>query len=86
MKKTCNKIKLTTDEKNVLDKLTHFNKMDCWFWIDDDTDTIRDLENGGEIMDTREAILTIAEGVVDIENILDQNEITTFNALVSKCK
>lgn len=79
-------IKLTTEEKNMLDKLTHGNKMDAWFWIDDETDTIKDLEDDEKVLDTCEAILTVADGTEDIEEFLNEDEIKLFNDLVSRCK
>ena len=79
-------IKLTVEEKNMLDKLTHKNKMDSWFWIDDETDTIKDLEDGEKVLDTCEAILDVADGTEDIEQFLEPEEIELFNNLVERCK
>lgn len=79
-------IKLTTEEKNMLDKLTHGNKMDCWFWIDDETDEIKDLEDGEKVLDTCEAILTVADGTDNVEEFLNEEEVKLFNDLVARCK
>ena len=79
-------IKLTTEEKNMLDKLTHGNKMDSWFWIDDETDTIKDLEDDNKVLDTCDAILTVADGTDGIEQFLDEDEVKLFNDLVARCK
>lgn len=79
-------IKLTTEEKNMLDKLTHKNKMDGWFWIDDENDCIRDLEDHNKKLNTCEAILLVNDGTVDIENFLNDEEIKLFKDLVSRCE
>lgn len=79
-------IKLTVEEKNMLDKLTSANKMDCWFWIDDQTDTIRDLENNNKKLDTAEAILDVADGTDNVEEFLEPEEVKLFNDLVARCK
>ncbi|MBQ0142025.1 MAG: hypothetical protein KBT06_04375 [Prevotellaceae bacterium] len=60
---------LTIEEANMLDVLTARSKMDCWFYIDDSDlhhMVIRDLENRSKIMDTREAILIVADGITSI--------------------
>lgn len=80
------KIMLTTEEKNVLDKLTHANKMDCWFWIDDTRDCIIDLENGNAVLDTCEAILEVDDGTPDASEFLDSKELSIYESLVEKCK
>lgn len=86
VKDTWEDIKLTTEEKNMLDKLTHKNKMDCWFWIDDENDCIRDLEDNNKKIDTYEAILLVDDGTLDIENFLNDDEIKLFKDLVSRCE
>ena len=80
------KIILTIEEKNVLDKLTHANKMDCWFWIDDTRDCIIDLENGNTVLDTCEAILEVDDGTPDTSEFLDSKELSIYENLVEKCK
>lgn len=79
-------IKLTNAEKNMLDKLTNGNKMDCWFWIDDRNGVIIDLENNNQVLDTRKAILDVAAGTVDIEMFLNEDEIALFDDLVKRCE
>lgn len=79
-------IKLTTEEKNMLDKLTHGNKMDSWFWIDDETDEIKDLEDGNKVLDTCDAILMIDDGTDNVEEFLNEEEVDLFTALVERCK
>ena len=82
----CKEFKLTIPEKNMLDKLTHGNKMDAWFWIDDDNDQIIDLDNDGKPMDTCDALLQLDDGVIDIELFLDEDEIKLYNDLIKRCK
>ena len=59
------KIELTTNESNVLLKITHRAKMD-WFDIDNQN-RCRDLENKGRIISTRTAVKTILEGLTDYD-------------------
>ena len=80
-----NEIKLTIEEKNMLDKLTHANKMDCWFWIDDERDCVVDLENDGLVMDTASAVIQIWEGTPDVATFLTKEETDLFNDLVDRC-
>ena len=82
----CTKIELTTDEKNMLDKLTRKNKMDAWFAFGDDDETIIDLEDNNKPMDTCEAILMIDDGTEDVESFLTSEEADLFNGLVARCK
>lgn len=82
----CKKIELTTDEKNMLDKLTRKNKMDAWFAFGDDDETIIDLEDNNKPMDTCEAILMIDDGTEDVESFLTPEEVDLFNGLVARCK
>ena len=79
-------IELTVEEKNMLDKLTHKNKMDSWFCIDDEKDCIVDLEDNNKVLDTCEAILMIDDGTDNIEEFLDEDEVKLFNDLVARCK
>ena len=79
-------IKLTTEEKNMLDKLTHKNKMDAWFAFGDDDETIVDLEDDSKPMDTCEAILLVADGTDNVEEFLDEEEVKLFKDLVSRCE
>ena len=80
------KLVLTTEEKNVLDKLTHANKMDCWFWIDDARDCIIDLENGNTVLDTCEAILEVDDGTPDASEFLDSREFGVYENLVKRAR
>ena len=80
------KITLSIEEKNMLDKLTRRNKMDCWFWIDDSIDRIRDLEDHNRILNTAEAIILVADGTDNIEEFLEPNEVTLFYNLLSRCE
>ena len=59
------KIELTTNECNVLLKVTHRAKMD-WFDIDHQN-RCRDLENNGRVISTRNAVKTIIEGLTDYD-------------------
>ena len=79
-------VKLTTEEKNMLDTLTHRSKTDCWFWIDDEHDCIIDLENDNAIMDTAEAILELDDGIPDVSEFLDENDLVLYNNLLERCK
>lgn len=79
------KLILTIEQKNVLDKLTRKNKMDCWFWIDDRRECIIDLENNSIVIDTRTAILEINDGTPDVSDFLNADEARIFEALVRKC-
>ena len=77
------KIELTTNECNVLLKVTHRAKMD-WFDIDDQN-RCRDLENNGRIISTRNAVKTIIEGLTDYDiSILNGNEMLTLLNLAKK--
>ena len=71
------KIELTTNECNVLLKVTHRAKMD-WFDIDDQN-RCRDLENNGRIISTRNAVNTIFDGLTDYDlSLLTHNEMATL--------
>jgi len=82
----CKEIKLSVEEKNMLDKLTHKNKMDAWFAFGDDDETIIDLEDNNKPMDTCEAILTVADGTEDVEDFLEPEEAKLFHELVARCE
>ena len=77
-------IKLTIEEKNALDELTHKNKMDCWFWIDDENDCVRDLEDDDKILDTAEAVLEVLDGTPDIYEFLDDDQATVITKLYNR--
>ena len=79
------KITLSTEEKNMLDKLTCKNKMDCWFWIDDSIGRIRDLEDHNRILNTAEAVILVADGTDNVEEFLEQEEVTLFYNLLNRC-
>ena len=79
------KVELTYDEINMLDKLTQKNKMDCWFWIDDDGN-VRDLENDYAILDTADAVLTVNDGTYNAEKFLNKKEMEEYNGLIARCK
>ena len=77
------KIKLTTNECDVLLKVTHRAKMD-WFDIDNQN-RCRDLENNGRIISTRNAVNTIIEGLTDYDlSILNYTEILTLLNLTTR--
>lgn len=77
------KIELTTNECNVLLKLTHRAKMD-WFDIDNQN-RCRDLENNSRIISTRNAVKTIIEGLTDYDiSILNSEEMLTLLNLATK--
>ena len=77
------KIELTTNECNVLFKVTHRAKMD-WFDIDDQN-RCRDLENNNRIISTRNAVKTIIEGLTDYDiSILNHKEMLTLLNLATK--
>ena len=77
-------IKLTIEEKNALDELTHKNKMDCWFWIDDENDCIRDLEDDDKILDTAAAVLEVVDGTPDIYEFLDDDQAAVIARLYNR--
>lgn len=80
------KIELSTKEKNVLDRLSHLNKTDCWFSIDDDNNCIRDLEDNNNVIDTCDAVLQVkdADSGEGIKH-LSIDEYFTFMKLVDRC-
>lgn len=63
------KAELTTDEFNLLNKIATKTKMDCWFHLDNDEggDYVYDLEEG-EIIEIRDALSMLIEGIEDPEN------------------
>lgn len=79
-------IKLTIEEKNALDELTHKNKMDCWFWIDDENDCIIDLEDDDRVLDTAEAVLEVLDGTPDIYEFLDNDQAAVIVKLYDRIK
>lgn len=79
-------IKLTIEEKNALDELTHKNKMDCWFWIDDENDCIIDLEDDDRVLDTAEAVLEVLDGTPDIYEFLDDDQAAVIVKLYDRIK
>ena len=77
------KIELTTNECNVLLKLTHRAKMD-WFDIDNQN-RCRDLENNNRVISTRKAVNTIIEGLTDYDiSILNCEEMLTMLNLATR--
>lgn len=82
-------IKLTTDEYNALNKISHTTKMDCWFVIKTSggLDFVHDLENG-EAMPFDTALAQLCEGLVDpIEDPfygLTETEQRAFSELVGR--
>lgn len=80
------KIKLTIEEANMLDHLTHDTKMDCWFWIDGNL-RVRDLENGKRFMSISEAVLLIDDGITDINDYsLSEQEKNCYRQLIYRIK
>lgn len=75
------KIELTTNECNVLLKLTHRAKMN-WFDIDI-YNRCRDLENNNRVISTRNAVKTIVEGLTeyDISCLTHFETLTLLNLL-----
>lgn len=79
-------VKLTVEEANMLDVLTHRTKMDCWFWIDDDLN-VRDLEEDEKLMDTKEAVLMVDDGITNINDYgLTAEQISCYNNLIQRLK
>lgn len=77
------KIELTTNECNVLLKVTHRAKMD-WFDIDDQN-RCRDLDNNGCVISTRNAVKTIIEGLTDYDlSVLTCAEMVTMLDLATR--
>jgi hypothetical protein len=77
------KIELTTNECNVLLKVTYHAKMD-WFDIDDQN-RCRDLENNNRVISTRKAVNTIIEGLTDYDiSILNYKEMLTLLNLATR--
>lgn len=77
------KIELTTNECNVLLKLTHRAKMD-WFDIDNQN-RCRDLENNNRVISTRKAVNTIIEGLTDYDlSVLTCDEMLTLLNLATR--
>ena len=77
------KIELTTNECNVLLKVTHRAKMD-WFDIDEQN-RCRDLENNNRVISTRNAVNTIIEGLTDYDlSVLTCNEMLTLLNLATR--
>ena len=77
------KIELTTNECNVLLKVTHRAKMN-WFDIDI-YNRCRDLENNNRVISTRNAVKTIIEGLTNYDiSILNCDEMLTFLNLTTR--
>ena len=83
IKAMARKIELTTNESNVLLKVTHRAKMD-WFDIDNQN-RCRDLENNNRVISTRNAVNTIIEGLTDYAlSILNYEELLTLLNLATR--
>lgn len=83
IKTMARKIELTTNESNVLLKVTHRAKMD-WFDIDNQN-RCRDLENNNRVISTRNAVNTIIEGLTDYDlSILNYEEMLTLLNLATR--
>ena len=78
---------IKTIEANVLDKLTSASKMDCWFWLNEN-DLPIDNENGGEPIPTADALQTLDDGLVDVENDygLEPWEVNVYQQLLERLK
>lgn len=77
------KIELTTNECNVLLKVTRRAKMG-WFDIDI-YNRCRDLENNNRVISTRNAVKTIIEGLTNYDiSILNCDEMLTFLNLATR--
>lgn len=77
------KIELTTNESNVLLKVTHRAKMD-WFDIDDQN-RCRDLDNNNRVISTRKAVRVIVEGLTEYDiNCLTHFETLTLLNLLNR--
>lgn len=77
------KIELTTNECNVLLKVTHRAKMN-WFDIDI-YNRCRDLDNNNRVISTRNAVKTIIEGLTEYDiSVLTCDEMLTFLNLATR--
>lgn len=88
MKKVINEkpIRLTNEEYNLLNKITHQNKTDCWFYLitnEQGFDYVKDLENNCE-MSIRSALEQLNDSIIpDLLN-LTEDEITLYVNLLKK--
>ena len=78
------KILLFPYQIQLLQKLAKKSKMDCWFDMDDNGE-VRDLENGGRVMSTRNACRQLIEGLTpeDLDG-LSGSEVHTLLGITSK--
>ena len=83
---------LADEEYNVLEKIAHETKMDCWFFIKQDNkgvDYIYDLENRKR-MCLRTGVCNLIDGIDCVENYNSCNltieESNVFHELLKKLK
>ena len=77
------KIILSDNEYNVLNDISRQTKMDCWFHIcvEDGGDYVQDLEQGF-LMDMREGVEVLNEGIIpELLNLTDEEIETYVNLL-----
>lgn len=74
----------TSQEYDVLNKISHNTKMDCWFCLaldDEGNDIIVDLEENSKQLEIEEAVETLIEGISDESNF-DICDLTLIECVV----
>ena len=77
---------LSPDETNLLKGIARRSKMDCWFCVTLEG-RCKDLENGGKLMPTSDAIRQLVEGMTfeDFSCLTDYEKFKLVNILLKLC-
>lgn len=78
---------LTTEEYNVLERISSITKMDCWFSLgvdDNNNDVVIDLE-ADEMLSLEDGISQLDSGITSLDDYdLTEEEKQTYRALIHK--
>lgn len=78
---------LTQAEYDVVDKIAHKSKMDCWFMVysdEDGNDYVKDLERG-ETITIREGVCQLLDGMTCYADYnMTKKEVLVFEGLTRK--
>ena len=81
-------MRLTNEEKNVLNLIATKSKMDCWFFLGEDKlgrTYFYDIEEGGKRRPIKDGISELAEGMTGYTDYsLTEEEIKTFEAVLKR--
>ena len=77
---------LSPDEANLLRGIARRSKMDCWFCVTLEG-RCKDLENGGKLMPTSDAVRQLVEGMTfeDFSCLTDYEKFKLVNILLKLC-